>query len=440
MALKWFQQPARRACVIGLDGVPHSMIVRMMRDGVMPRLAAIAEASVLRSMTVSLPEISSVSWTTFMTGRNPGEHGIYGFTDLHDGSYRLKFPSFRDVRCETIWDRLGREKMRSVVVNQPATYPARPIHGALVSGFVAVHLDKAIFPARYLRDAREMDYRIDLDAGEVRNDPPLLYRRLRELLDSRRRMVERLWESEKWNLMEIIVTGTDRLHHFQFDAWEDPDHPHHADFLDYYRAVDAFIGEIHDRYASGDDANNFFLLSDHGFCRTRHEVYPNAVLARAGYLEFSPAGADDLEAITESSRAFALDPARIYVHRRGRFPRGSVAESDVEAIKAELRELFLGLEHEGRPVVRHVFDGREVYSGPASDHAPDLLLVPHNGYDFKGRVTTGDVVGERRLQGMHTWDDAFFLSARTDLVQASEEDYRLQDVPHVILRSLGIDA
>ncbi len=440
MALKWFQQPGRRACVVGLDGVPHTMLTRLMADGVMPNLARIAAASVVRSMTVSLPEISSVSWTTFMTGRNPGTHGIYGFTDLHEGSYRLRFPSFRDVRCDTIWDILGREKMRSVVVNQPATYPARPIHGALVSGFVAVHLDKAVFPARHLRAAREMDYRIDIDAGEVRGDTPRLYRRLHELLDSRRRMVDHLWEAEKWNLMEIVVTGTDRLHHFQFDAWEDAAHPHHGDFLDYYRAVDAFIGEIHTRFVDGGDAENFFVLSDHGFCRTRHEVYPNAVLAKAGYLRLSPADATDLEAIAESSRAFALDPARIYVHRRGRFPRGSVADADADAVKAELRELFLGLEHEGQPVVRHVFDGAEVYDGPEAGNAPDLLVVPHDGFDFKGRVTTRDIVGERRLQGMHTWDDAFFLAGRTDLVEADDADFRLQAVPHVILRSLGLDA
>ena len=66
--------------------------------------------------------------------------------------------------------------MRSVVINQPATYPARPIHGALVSGFVAVHLDKSVFPARYLRTLRDIDYEIDLDLEEVRGRPDPLFR------------------------------------------------------------------------------------------------------------------------------------------------------------------------------------------------------------------------------------------------------------------------
>ena len=126
MAFKWFQQPGARACVVGLDGVPASMVSRFMNDGVMPRLREISERGTMTSMTVSLPEISSVSWTTFMTGKNPGEHGIFGFTDLHPGTYKTSFPSFREVKTQTIWDRLGEKKMRSVVINQPATYPARP--------------------------------------------------------------------------------------------------------------------------------------------------------------------------------------------------------------------------------------------------------------------------------------------------------------------------
>ncbi len=438
MALKWFQQADKKACVVGLDGVPYSMLHSLIDRGVMPRTAQILADGRLETMDVSLPEISSVSWTTFMTAQNPGQHGIFGFTDLHEGSYKTRFPSFRDVRCDTIFDRLGAAKMRSVVINQPATYPARPIHGSLVSGFVAIHLEKAVFPARHIKTAREMNYVIDLDAGEVRNNADPLFTRLGELLDSRRRMFDALWDDEKWNLMEVIVTGTDRLHHFMFDAWEDPAHPQHQRFLDYYGAVDAFIGHVHDRFSQTRSPENFFILSDHGFCQTRHEAYPNAVLAAGGYLSLDAQAADPLETIRESSRAFALDPGRIYVHRRGRFPRGSVAESDVPAVKEELKALFNELRHEGNPVVRHVFDGDDVYDGPEKKNAPDLLLVPHNGYDLKGRVALDAPVGARRLQGMHTWDDAFFLTTRVDLVP-KRDHFNLIDVPRMLLQSLDVD-
>jgi len=95
MALKWFQQPSERACVVGLDGVPFSMVKRFVAEGVMPRLGAIiAGGAAFRETTVSLPEISSVSWSSFMTGKNPGEHGIFGFTDLHPARTRKASPAF----------------------------------------------------------------------------------------------------------------------------------------------------------------------------------------------------------------------------------------------------------------------------------------------------------------------------------------------------------
>ncbi|MFQ5512145.1 MAG: alkaline phosphatase family protein, partial [Candidatus Krumholzibacteriia bacterium] len=150
MAFKLFKKKGKRACVIGLDGVPHSMLTRLMEQGVMPKTREIMASGVLRSMTVTLPEISSVSWSTFMTGKNPGEHGIFGFTDLKEGAYSLRFPSFRDLQTETIWDRLGRSGLKSIVINQPSTYPAREIPGVLISGFVAIDIDKALYPRKYL--------------------------------------------------------------------------------------------------------------------------------------------------------------------------------------------------------------------------------------------------------------------------------------------------
>ena len=71
-------------------------------------------------------------------------------------------------------------------------------------------------------------------------------------------------------------------------------------------------------------------------------------------------------------------------------------------------------------IIRRVFDAEEVYSGPHTADGPDLLVIPHNGYDLKGKLGSDTIVGDRRLQGMHTWDNAFFFSLRNDLIDPSE--------------------
>jgi len=403
----------------------------------MPKTREIVSRGRIEPMTVSLPEISSVSWSTFMTGKNPGGHGIFGFTDFKDSSYGLRYPSFRDLKSPTIWDILGDHRLKSVVINQPATYPARAIPGVLISGFVAIDLEKSVAPVHYLSTLKKKNYQIDIDAEKCRDNPNELFSSLGALLAARREVMDDLWEREAWNLMEVVVTGTDRLHHFMWDAYEDARHPHHDDFLAYYRTIDDFIDHVFSRFQGSGGGENFFILSDHGFCGTKKEVYINTVLQNEGFLEL-PSGASSLEGIGENTRAFALDPARIYLNRRGRFPRGSVEREDIGPIVNDLVAVFDKLVLGGEKIVRRSFTGEEAYSGPCSQNGPDLLLVPRDGFDLKGRVGAKEALGERRLQGMHTWDNAFFFSLDGSLLKGGDE-LNIVDVPGTILRSLDVE-
>ena len=120
-----------------------------------------------------------------MTGTGPGEHGIFGFLDLKPGSKEIRFASFRDVKVPTLWDRLGKKKKTSVVINQPSTYPARPIPGVLVSGFVALDLQRAVYPAKYFSDLKRSNYELDIDTLQARKDSEYLVQSLDSSLNGR---------------------------------------------------------------------------------------------------------------------------------------------------------------------------------------------------------------------------------------------------------------
>jgi predicted AlkP superfamily phosphohydrolase/phosphomutase len=207
--------------------------------------------------------------------------------------------------------------------------------------------------------------------------------------------------------------------------------------LNYYKRIDNFIGDVFERFRKDFSSDNFFMLSDHGFCQTKNEVFVNSVLAKENFLQLSSPEGRTLESLSDKTRAFALDPARIYIRHKNRFSDGCVAPDDVGPIKRDLKELFLSLEHNGDKVVQEVFDAADVYSGPEAENGPDLLIVPTNGYDMKGRIGSPDIVGERRLQGMHTWNDAFFFTLRKDLLE-EEGEIHLLHTPQKILRSLDV--
>ena len=158
-----FAKNRTKVVVVGLDGVPHSLVEKLVADGVTPAMALLAQEAPFSRMTVTLPEISAVSWPSFATGLNPGGHGVFGFTELKAGTYDLRFTSSADVKAPTIWDRLGRVRKRAIVINQPSTYPANQINGVLVAGFVAVDFDRAIMPPAVRPKLRELGYEIDID-------------------------------------------------------------------------------------------------------------------------------------------------------------------------------------------------------------------------------------------------------------------------------------
>ncbi len=402
----------KRACVIGLDGVPIGLLRRLAADGIMPAVNRLMEEGFLYAMKASLPEVSSVSWTSFMAGANPGEHGIFGFTDFFERSYRIRFPNFLDLKVPTLWDRLGARGFKSIVINQPSTYPARKIDGALVSGFVAIELAKAVYPLSNLAALERMNYRIDIDTERARRDPAFFWKELFSNLEAGEKALEYFW-NQNWDFFEFVVTGTDRLHHYFWNALDDPGHPGHARFLDYYRKVDGLIDRIVGKYRQlTGDLRGLYLLSDHGFTGIEQEVYLNTWLEKSGYLKFDPSVPQRLADLAPGTRAFALDPNRIYLNLKGRFPRGTVEKQEKNALKAEISAALKNLDFEGRSVVREVFDADEIYSGPCAFRGPDLIVLAQNGFDMKGSLGSHEIFGRTDLQGMHTWDDAFLWMAK----------------------------
>jgi len=409
--------PLGKVAVLGLDGVPFSLLKHFMDAGVMPRLAETAVAGTFLRMTSTLPPISSVAWTSFMTGRNPGEHGIFGFTDLKNDQIALHLPSFDDIRCPTVWQLAPHR--RSVVVNLPFTYPARPLNGVLIAGFVAPLFERAVYPDTLIPWLRSMSYRIDVDAVKARHDRDGLVLDLFDTLNRHEEAMLTLMDHERWDLFIAVVTGTDRLHHFFFDAAYDPANPRHDDFIAYYRRVDSLFGRVADRLGPAD---RLIALSDHGFTCLKTQVYLNHLLKSMGYLSFTRPSPTGLEDIHPASRAFALDPGRIYLNTRDRFRNGVLSATDARALRTSLRNDLLavrlmdvGIREPAGPdrledrLFPEVRTAEEVYQGACFSLAPDLVAIPRNGYDVKAALNAPGPVMTDIFTGMHTHDDAFLI-------------------------------
>ncbi|MDR3641488.1 MAG: alkaline phosphatase family protein [Humidesulfovibrio sp.] len=417
-----------RFLVLGLDGLPLSLARQFAPR--LPNLARILPHA--QAMEAELPELSPVNWTSFFTAKGPGEHGVHGFTVLDPQAYSLRIANFADVRVPTIFDRLGSAGLVSRVLNLPNMAPAKPLRGMLVAGFVADNLAEAVFPPFLLGPLRAAGYRIEGDTTRGAADPEYLLEQLWQSLAARRTALNLLWPDLAWDLFVCVLTETDRLFHFLFPAVEDEGHPLHGACLALLIEWDRLLGEVLDRYDALPEPKGFIALADHGFCALETEVDLNRALAEAGFLRLGRAPRDEWDAgcIGPETRAFALDPGRIVLHRADHYARGRVRKTDEAAILADLRALLEGLTWAGRPVMKQVLDGRELYQ---SDFAPDLICVPQHGFDLKARFDREAVFGHFGRFGMHIPDDVFFASMQGDANVA-----RVRDAGALVLDYFGL--
>jgi predicted AlkP superfamily phosphohydrolase/phosphomutase len=427
------QQKKDKVVVIGLDGVPCSLLKRFIKEGVMPNLSTLVQKGTLTEMTASIPEVSSTSWTTFMTGVNPGRHGIYGFMELQKDSYKWRFPDFDDIKSETLWAIAGKNNKKSIVINVPSTYPARELNGILTAGFVALDLKKATYPESAYEYLKSIGYRMDVNAGKARESSQILAEDIEKTFEIRKKVIMHFFDNHEWNLFIGVITETDRLHHYLWTALEDTGHPQHTFFIDFYKKLDAFIGEMYSRII--EDNIPFIMLSDHGFTAIKKEVYLNIWLKEKGYLKFKKEKPESLEDMHEESKVFVLDPSRFYIHVKGKYPKGNVGEGDYQDIRQRLKEDLLSLEIDGEKVIKAVMFKEDIYNGNSYDEAPDLVALPYEGFDLKGSVNKDQITGRSILTGGHTRENAVFYINR----QIDKKDINIMDVGPTIISLLNIN-
>lgn len=420
------------------------MIRDLAASGIMPSVGTLLDRGRGRPITSSIPEVSSTAWTSFMTGVNPGVHGIFGFFEPDRETYGLRFPNAESIRVPTLWHRLSRAGKRCLVMNMPQTYPAFPVNGVLISGFVAPDLERAVYPESLLPELRALDYRVDANAWLAREDQDQFLRDLFQVLDRRMEALRMLWDREPWDIIAAVFTGTDRLQHYLWHAVQEPGHPRHGQALKFYTAVDQAIGECLERI-SGDTF--VMVVSDHGFTSVVREVNLNAWFREQGLLKVPRSEKTSLEDMDASSTAFALDPGRIYLNRADRFTRGWITPGT--GYERHRREIKTLLESELRirdaagnrlnPVETVLF-AEEVYSGSLVHQAPDLIVRGMTGIDFKGSLAITDVARNDVLTGMHTREDATLIIMDPGQEASVETVASLEDLAPMILRATGIDS
>jgi len=418
---------------LGIDGVPWYLVED--EPETFPNLTAIAEAGAGGPIDSIVPPESSACWPSLTTGVNPGQTGVYGFQDREVGSYDTYVPMGRDVQATRLWDRVEAEGRDATVMNVPVTFPPSRDVQRMVSGFLSPGVAKAAHPPDLATYLESIDYRIDVQARlGHEEDKTDFVQDANETLAARFEAFDHYVRADDWDLFFGVFMTTDRVNHFLFEDYE-RDGEYREDFLAFYRRVDDYIGRLHE--ALPDDVT-LVVASDHGFTTLDYEVHFNTWLEQEGWLSFEDDDHEDLGDIASETTAYSFIPGRFYINLEGREPRGSVPESEYEAVRDELEAALLALEGpDGRQVVERVVEREVAFWGDHADIAPDLVAIPNDGFDLKSGFAGHDAVFDRGPRnGMHTFADATLVV--DDPSVDVDRDTDLFDIAPTILDLLEI--
>jgi predicted AlkP superfamily phosphohydrolase/phosphomutase len=296
---------ANRVIVVGLDGGTYAVFRPLIDSGKLPTLAAMMEGGAWGELSSTIPPHTAPAWVSFITGKNPGKHGIFQFGPidhtLYEGGWR-RIVNSKTISGQTLWDIIGRGGKKVGVINVPLTYPPKPVNGFMVTGMLTPRgADHFTYPP-HLGSTLE-NYKIDVTVGEGEygalgglntEDPDVLaglIEELNTLVDLRTEAAIRLMKMYSPDFFIIFFTETDRLQHIFWPYLRTKHSPLkeksglelHVALEDFYRNLDNNLGQL--MKIAGEDSIRI-LMSDHGFGpAAEKDVNFNVWLEDRGFLK-----------------------------------------------------------------------------------------------------------------------------------------------------------
>lgn len=205
------------------------------------------------------------------------------------------------------------------------------------------------------------------------------------IFDRRIQILYFLMKDFKEGVLAGIFDDLDRIQHMFFHNRMDV-------VEDWYKRLDAFVGDVRAKVDAWSGKYRFLILSDHGFSDWRKKVHVNRWLLENGYLALKNGGSDLSGVDWSKTKAYAVGLNSIYLNVAGREGQGIVFADHLEQTLSELRDqLSAWKDANGTPVIQKIRLKHETYNGPYARFGPDLVVGYAPGYRASGDTGLGKI-------------------------------------------------
>ena len=446
---------SKKVFIFGMDCMAPQLVFDEWRQE-LPNLSSLADGGAWGELKSTVPPITVPAWTAMMTSKDPGTLGFYGFRNRKSYDYdELYFANAAYVKEKTLWQILSRNRMSSVVLGVPQTFPPKPMNGTLVASFLTPSKEaQYTWPdeAKHELDRiAEGDYIIDVK--EFRTDDKDALLEQIYVMTRRRFKVVRDWVKTKpWDFFIFVEMGVDRIHH-AFWRYYDKKHRlyekgHRFEFAirDYYKYLDGEIGSVLPLIPEGTQT---WVVSDHGARTMVGAVCVNEFFMREGLLTLKqrPEGQQKLKTKDidwSKTRCWGEGGyySRIFMNVKGREPQGVIDPGDYERVRDEIKTKLETLGDEnGKPIGTKVFKPEEVYR-TVKNVPPDLIVYFGDlAWRSAGSVGTGAIHVFENDTGPDDANHAqygMFILKGPGVEPGRREGVSLYDVAPTVLTTLGV--
>ncbi len=451
------QWKSEKVLVIGLDCAPPRLLFEDFR-GSLPNLGRLMDEGISLPLRSCHPPITIPAWMVSTTGVNPGEMGIYGFRHRKNHSYKDIWITTSDrIRVPKVWDLLGREGKRSILVSVPPSYPPYKVRGHLVSCFITPDADREFtYPSDLKKELKDLvgEYPFDVVFRTEKRDH--LLEGLYEKTTKSFKVIEYLMKKKPWEFFMFVEIGVDRIHH-AFWQYFDTAHPGYElnhkyknAIFDYYKFLDDRIGRL---LSLLDEKTTVIVMSDHGAKAMKGAFCINEWLIQEGYLvlkkypdETKPFGELEVDWLRTRAWGWGGYHARIFINKKGREQEGIVEEKDYEPLREELIEKLSNLRGpQGEVWQTGAYTTESLYPKLCGDY-PDLMIYLDD-LSWRSAGTVGRkslYLGENDTGpdgAVHDWNGVFILwdgRGKVPFIDETSSFVGIEEVASIILRLFGL--
>jgi predicted AlkP superfamily phosphohydrolase/phosphomutase len=415
-------ETSEKVIVVGLDGATFDLLLPWIEEGILPAMAKIMKEGVWGTLESTIPPLTPPAWASFITGTNPGKHGIYDFWEPRGEDFQRSLVSSHSIQSTKIWKIINAHQRKVGIINIPLTYPPDEVDGFMVSGMLTPDLEHTFTypPALKERIISEVgNYIIDVDSGlydiEKASEVTRFFHDLKDALTWRKKIFFFLIENEAWDFLAVNFIVHDRIQHL-FWKYLDKNSPlYYLDYAKHIRSMAIELYQMADEVINSilgkiDKKTTLYIISDHGFGPHYYSFNVNGWLAHLGLLKiqerasrirawikpFIPTG------IRKRLGKMLTRPVPLRERREGAdidyknskaYFSGSTSQgiylraqgNEYKEIRQLIKDELLKMKdpRTGEKLMDEVFFKEEIYHGKNLASAPDLLFIA-KGYSVPG--------------------------------------------------------